>query len=87
MPAQMRDVLNDVARAISSVAPIYALNSETGMPVEIAGEELSDARFLHGARLLITKDGKEYRGLTVRRRDMDSAIVILRGSQSGAPAC
>jgi hypothetical protein len=76
--AETRDVLNNVAHAISNVVAIYAQDPESGMPVEISAAELLDARFLRGAHLLVTKRGKEYRGLTVQRRDLNEAILILR---------
>ena len=76
--AETRGVLNDVAHAISNVARIYAQDPESGSPVEIPAAELLDARFLRGAHLLMTKRGKEYRGLTVQRRDLNEAILILK---------
>jgi hypothetical protein len=76
--AEMREVLNEVAHAISNVVPIYASDPTTGLPIELPPAELLNAVFTRGAHLLTTKSGKEYRVLTVQRRDMDAAIVVLK---------
>jgi hypothetical protein len=77
-PAVMRDVLDQVAQAISNIVPIYAQEPGTAVPVKIPPPELLDAQFLRGAHLLVTKAGKEYRGLSVQRRDMMEAIAVLK---------
>jgi len=77
-PAEMRETLNQVAHAISNVVPIYASDPTTGLPVELPPAELLSAVFTRGAHLLTTKLGREYDVLTVRRRDMDAAIVVLK---------
>jgi hypothetical protein len=77
-PAEMREILNVVAHAISNVVPIYASDPTTGFPVEVPPAQLLNAIFTRGAHFLTTKSGKEYNVLTVRRRDMDAAIVVLK---------
>jgi hypothetical protein len=82
-PEEMQRLLNNLAHAISNVAAIFALDAATGKPTEIPGAELLGATFLRGAHVLLTTGGKEYRGLTVQRRDMNSAIVILKRAGFG----
>jgi hypothetical protein len=77
-PGEMRELLNDIAHAISNVASIYASDPQSGKPVEINSAEMLGATFLRGAHLLITSGGKEYRGLTVQRHEMNAAILILK---------
>lgn len=94
-PDEMRELLDDMAHALSNVASIYAADPQSGNPIEITSAELLGATFLCGAQVLITSGGKEYRGLTVQRNDVNAAIVILRrarfairprGVRSVAPA-
>ena len=77
-PEEMRELLNDMAHALSNVASIYAADAASGQPVEVPKADLLSAVFLRGAHLLITAQGKEYRGLTVQRGEMNAAIGILR---------
>jgi hypothetical protein len=77
-PAQMRGVLNDIGRALSNVMSIYAADPESGDPKEIPAFELLEATFQHGAHVLVTARGKEYRGLTVRRGDLKEAVTLLK---------
>lgn len=77
-PDEMRELLDDMAHALSNVASIYAADPQSGNPIEITGAELLGATFLRGAQVLLTPGGKEYRGLTMQRHDMNAAIVILR---------
>ena len=80
-PIEMQLILNDVAHAISNLVPIYAPAPESSVPKELPAADLIDGNFTRGAHVLKTRSGKELRGLTVRRRDMLSAIAILRAAQ------
>ncbi len=77
-PEALRELLNDMAHVISNLAAIYATDPLSGLPAEISSGELLGATFARGAHLLITADGKHYRGLTVLRLDINAAIVILK---------
>jgi hypothetical protein len=77
-PEEMRELLNEVAHALSNLASIYAADAASGQPVEVPKAEVLGAVFLRGAHLLVTTHGKEYRGLTVERGEMNAAIGILR---------
>jgi hypothetical protein len=63
---------------MSNVVPIYAHDRTTGLPVELPFAELLNAIFTRGAHRVTTTSGKEYEALTVQRRDMDAAIVVLK---------
>lgn len=77
-PAAMRRVLDDIARALSNVMPIYVLDVDSGVPKEIPAFDLLDATFERGAHVLVTAQGTEIRGLSVRRGDLNEAIALLR---------
>ncbi len=70
-------VLNDVARALSNVAIIYASNSGPGAFKPVEPIEMIYGAFEHGATVLRTPQGK-YENPAVRRSDMVAAIEIFR---------
>jgi hypothetical protein len=76
--AQFNDILNDVAFAISNVAPIFVGDGAAQRcltPMELLG-----CKFRHGATILAARNGKEYRDLKLRRGDMLQAAAVLRGA-------
>ena len=77
---QLDAILNDVAFALSNLVPIYAADAQSAPPKPLNALELLDGRFSHGAHAFTASDGKELRGLTVRRQDMENAISILRAA-------
>ncbi len=79
------DILNHVARALSNVAPIYALDPRSGKPSPLAPFDLIEATFVRGATLLIGRGGVEYRELSIEREDMRSAIAILKAANISFP--
>jgi hypothetical protein len=76
--AQANAVMRDVARALSNVAPIYGTASATDAPKRLLDLDLVFGEFERGATVLRTRQGAEYRQLSIRRGDMRSAILILR---------
>ena len=80
-PGRMRETLDDVARALSMVAPIYAHDEASGMPAKIPEAILMGASFSQGATLIIVANGIQYEGLTVKRADLEMAGEILRASK------
>jgi len=82
-PAEMRDTLNDIAHAMSVVVAIYARDSTSGLPVEIPVADLVTGKFIRGAHRLVSETGVEYVGLTVRRRDIATAIKLLKRMRFG----
>ena len=74
---QFSRLLDRVAQAISTVTAIYIAEPSTGGNRELSRLELLDCRFRRGATILVM-NGKEYRGLSVRRGDLHAAIAILR---------
>lgn len=80
-PRFLQRTLNDVAHAISLIAPIYEKDAESGLPRQITTKVLITAAFEHGGNVLITDDGVQHRGLTVVREDMEAAANLLRSSQ------
>jgi hypothetical protein len=79
-PAGMHAILNDVARALSSLVPIYISDPQSGTAAPLAAGELLEGRFRRGAHVLITKSGAEVRGMAVQRGDLWSAIAILKST-------
>jgi hypothetical protein len=83
-PVEMRDTLNEIAHAMCVVVPVYARNSTSGLPLEIPLADLVTGRFIRGAHRLVTETGVEYEGLTVQRRDIPTAIQLLKRIGFGA---
>ena len=69
-------IVCDVAHALSMLSSIYT--SPTPMPQELPPAQLIGAIFEQGARVLVCADGTEHRNLTILRKDMEAAIVLLR---------
>lgn len=86
-PVEMQAILNDVAKAISNLVPIFAVDPESRLPRTIEVFELLDGRFLSGAHKFMTAKGQELAGLTIQRRDMLGVIETLRAARIrfGAP--
>jgi hypothetical protein len=78
LESQMREVLCDVAHALSILAPIYVMEGEPSMPREIIYGRLIGAAFQRGAHLLTLRDGTELRNLTIQRGDLEQAIRVLK---------
>ena len=78
----MQATLNDVARALSMVSPIYHEDPASGLPVQIPQSTLIGATFSGGGEVLVAADDTEYRNLSVRRTDIEIAGEILRASTS-----
>jgi hypothetical protein len=74
----MREVLDKLAHAFATFAPVFAADGISGMPKEISADELALGRFSRGAQVFTSADGKAYRGLTVRRADMESTIGLMK---------
>ena len=74
--AHLDRVLNNVARAITNVAPVYVADGLTQRQIEPI--ELLQSSFRRGATVLTLKDGTELRGITVRRIDVREAVTILK---------
>jgi hypothetical protein len=79
-PVAMHRILNDVAHAISIVAPIHMHDGSGATPETLDGQLLAAGRFERGAAVLVSPDGKERSGLLIQRRDLESAIAILAGT-------
>jgi hypothetical protein len=78
--ARLSALLNDVAHALSNIVPIYVSDPEGGSLRELAPVELIDGKFDRGAHVFVTRRGDEIQGLVIQRRDMLSAIGVLRGA-------
>jgi len=78
----MHATLNDVARALSMVSPIYYEDPASGLPVQIPASTLIGATFTGGGEIVVAADGTQYRNLTVRRADIEIAGEILCASTS-----
>jgi hypothetical protein len=78
------EILNWVAHATANLVPVYVPDVFARAPRELTSVELVLSSFQRGATTLRTKTGVEYRGLTVRRSDVQVAISILK--RAPAPA-
>jgi hypothetical protein len=77
---QLNRILHDVARALSYVAPIYGAISATETAKPLPALALMHGAFTHGATVLRTSSGVEYRRLSIQRGHMRAAVTILRAS-------
>jgi hypothetical protein len=75
---RMQRTLNQLARALASLAPIHAYDAVSGTMTEIDSAALHTARFHRGAAALVMADGTEEKNLMVQRADLEAAIDILR---------
>jgi hypothetical protein len=76
--ATLNLILNDVAFALSNLVPVFTSDGQSAMPKAVDPRELLDGQFSRGAHVFTTSDGREVRGLTVQRRELNKAIEILR---------
>jgi hypothetical protein len=74
--AHLDRILNNVAHAITNVAPVYV--AEGAAQRQISPVELLQSEFTRGATILRLKDGTELRGVTVRRIDVREAVTVLK---------
>jgi hypothetical protein len=82
---ELNDILDRVARALSNVAPIYAVDPLSGKLSPLAPFDLIESSFTRGATLLIGRGGTQYRELSIQREDMRSAIAILKAAKISFP--
>jgi hypothetical protein len=73
----MWKVLDETAHALSLIISIYVADG-LGLPKELSHAELLSGSFSRGGQLFTSAKGKEWRGLSVRRSDMEFAITILK---------
>jgi len=75
---RMQRTLNQLARALASLAPIHSYDAVSGTMAEIDGAALQSARFHRGAAALVMADGSEQKNLMLQRTDLEAAIGILQ---------
>ena len=78
-PVQLNALLQDIATALSNVAPIYWMDPDSGSYKPLDQVDLLFGVFLRGAAVFKTPRA-EFRGLAIRRADMRAAIAIFRGA-------
>ena len=78
LASQTREVLCDVAHALSILAPIFVMEGSPAMPRELLHGQLIGATFRRGAQLLTLRDGTELRDLTIQRSDLEGAVQMLK---------
>jgi hypothetical protein len=76
----MREVLCDIAHALSVLAPIYVMEGSPAMARELSPSALLGATFAQGADLLMLRDGTALRDVTIQRKDLDEAFQVLKGA-------
>jgi hypothetical protein len=74
--AHLDRILNNVAHAITNIAPVYIPDGPSQRQIEPI--ELLESSFRRGATVLTLKDGTELRGITVRRIDVREAVTVLK---------
>ena len=79
-PAEMQEVLNAVARAVSNVVPVYSRGADGSLPVPLTAIDLINGKFERGAHAFALKDGRQLTGLSLQRPDMHTAISVLQSA-------
>jgi hypothetical protein len=74
----LSEMLEVMAAAIATVAPIYAMNARTGEVRKLTDEELDGARFERGATALMLKDGSAIASVSITRGDLRHAVAVLQ---------
>lgn len=77
--AHSNTILEEVARALAELAPIYVLDAASGSHRRLDEDELAFGVFERGATILRSPKA-EHRRLAIRRLDMRAAIDALRRS-------
>ena len=77
---RMHQQLNEMARALAMLAPIYVLDPVTGKRSQIDEALIGAGRFAHGGVALETPDGRTYEDLRIERCECEDAIAILSNS-------
>ena len=77
---ETRKSLDAVARALASVAPVYAGNSAEAAE-QLSPNDLLDGEFHGGGLRFRTRDGREFDSLAIERRDMLAAISVLQAAR------
>jgi hypothetical protein len=80
---QMREVLCDIAHALSILAPIHLMEGSPAMARELPPSALLGATFERGADVLRLRDGTQLRELTIQRKDLAEAIELLKHAGFG----
>jgi hypothetical protein len=75
---RMQRTLNQLARALASLAPIHSYDAVSATMARIDGAALHAARFHRGAATLVMADGTEQKNLMVQRTDLEAAIAMLQ---------
>lgn len=75
---RLGELQNLIARALSKVVPLHALDRDRGTLRQLDDEELQGARFKRGATLLVVDDGRVLlSNLWMLRGDLKEAVAIL----------
>lgn len=77
---EWQSLLDAVARALAGVVTVYARDGDPSKPVPIAAADLLNGTFSSGAHQFTTKSGQEFRGLTIQRGDMMTAISVFKSA-------
>jgi hypothetical protein len=79
-------IMNDVALALSNVAPIYGARGDAERLKLLPALDLMHGAFQRGATILRTPKGIEYQKLFIRRDDLWLAIAVLKGIRANFKA-
>ncbi len=79
---EMNATFERVARALTALVPIHAIDAATGQRVHISPAEARECTFAFGAAVVVSAHGKVRRRVRIRREHLFTAIEALQ--QSGA---
>lgn len=79
-------LVHEVAQAIANVATIYGASNNRDPIKALPPLKVRHGTFQHGAAVVQTTNGIEYRRLCIRRRDVRSAVWALRHAGARFPS-
>jgi hypothetical protein len=80
-PEEMDAIFNDIAAALSRTVRIFSPDPGCGVPKRISAIDLIEGNFSRSAQVFTFASGRELRGLSVQRGDMETAIVVFRAAR------
>jgi hypothetical protein len=74
------ETIDIVARALTTVAPLYVRDSSSGQPRGLSAAELEGAVVARAATVLTLKDGRTFSSVSIKRADLRHAIAVLKAT-------
>jgi hypothetical protein len=77
-PRADNEVLNVVGTALARVVPVYFQDAGVATRRALSQAELEGSEVMHSATVLLLKDGRTLSTVSIKRRDLQRGIAVLR---------